>query len=376
MRRDTGRRSWVSLLFPALLLLTACAQPTSTAGEAIRIGVIVPQTSGMPGAARAVVEGAELAVAEINADRGIHGRRLALVTADDHGIPEDAARLVGELAAQGVVGIVGPLTDATAIAAAPAAERRRVVLITPGATAPLPYGGHYVFRTALPARTQAQALAAYLVEQLRVRRVAVVHDSNDYGTMVALAFDEAARAKGATITGRRLFRDGEKDFARHVQGAINDRAQAVFLAAYPDEGVLFLRQARAVTSGLLIAGSDALYTEDTATWAGAAANDLYVPAGFVPETPLPIVRAFVASYHERHGRIPDQFAAQAYDAVRVLAFALRRAGPDREKVRDVVGTLRRFPAVTGELSFDRWGDPVRDVIITRISGGRFITVGH
>src|SRR3989304_1347981 len=95
---------------------------------------------------------------------------------------------------------------------APAAERRRVVLITPGATAPLPYGGHYVFRTALPARTQAQALAAYLVEQLRVRRVAVVHDSNDYGTMVALAFEGAARAKGATITGRRLFRDGEQDF--------------------------------------------------------------------------------------------------------------------------------------------------------------------
>ncbi len=375
MRRDTGRRSWVSLLFPALLL-TACAQSASTAGEAISIGVIVPQTSGLPGAARAVVEGTELAVAEINADRGIHGRRLALVTADDHGIPEDAARLVGELAAQGAVGIVGPLIDATAIAAAPAAERSRVVLITPGATAPLPYGGHYVFRTALPARSQAEAMAAYLVAQLRVRRIAVVHDSNDYGTLVALAFEEAARAKGATITGRRLFRNGENDFARHVQGAINDRAQAVFLAAYPDEGALFLRHARAVSSGLLLAGSDAFYTEDTAAWAGAAANGLYVPAGFVPETPLPIVRAFVASYRDRYGRTPDQFAAQAYDAVRILAFALRRAGTDREKVRDVVATLRRFPAVTGELSFDRWGDPGRDVIITRISGGRFITVGH
>ncbi len=376
MRPDTGRRSWISLLFAALFLFTACTQSATTAGEAITIGVIAPQTSGLPGPARAVVEGAELAVAEINADRGIGGRRLALLVADDHGIPEDAARLVAELAGQGVVGIVGPLTDGTAIAAAPAAERGRVVLITPGATAPLPYGGHYVFRTALPARAQAQAMAAFLVDQLRVRRIAVVHDSNDYGTMVALAFEEAARAKGATITGRRLFRDGERDFGRHVQGAVNDRAQAVFLAAYPDEGALFLRQARAVAGGLLIAGSDALYTEDTATWGGAAANDLYVPAGFTPEVPLPIVRAFVAGFRERYGRTPDQSAAQAYDAIRILTFALRRGGPDRGKVRDIVAGLRRFPAVTGELSFDRWGDPVRDVIITRISGGRFIMVGH
>jgi len=374
MKPDTGRRSWV-LALAALLLLPACAGGLTTAADALTLGVIIPQTSGTPAAARSVAEGAELAAAEINASRGIRGRRLALVTVDDRGTPEDAARLVEQLAAQGVVGIVGPVTDATVLAAAPAAERRRIVIISPGATVPLPYGGHFVFRTALPARTQAQALAAYLAEGLRIRRVAIVHDSNDYGTMVAQAFAEAVRARGLTITSRRLYRDGESDFARHVQGVVSERAQALFVAGYPDEATVLIRQVRAAVRGLVIAGSDALYMEDTATWAGAAANDLHVPAGFVPDTPLPMVRGFVGAYRDRFGRVPDQFAAQAYDAVRIFAFALRRAGTDREQIRDAVASLRRFPGVTGEVGFDRFGDPIRTVMITRLSGGRFVAVG-
>ncbi len=375
MRPASVRRPWASLLLPALLLITACGPRMTTAGTAVSVGLIIPETSGIPSAARAVAQGAELAVSEINAERGIPGRRLTLVTGDDRGIPEDAARLVELLTAQGVVAFVGPVIDAAVIAASPVAERLRVVLISPGATTPLPYGGHYVFRTALPARAQAQALAGYLADALRVRRIAIVHDSNEYGTMVALAFEEAARSRGMTITSRRLYRDGDTDFARHVRGVVEEHAQALFVAGYPDEAAVLIRQARAAVRGLIIAGSDALYSEDTATWGGAAANDLYVPAGFVPETPLPLVRAFVGRYRDRYGRAPDQYAAQAYDAIRILAFALRRAGPDRQKVRDVVATLRRFPAVTGELSFDRYGDPVRDVIITRISSGRFVTVG-
>ncbi len=363
-------------MLPLALLLPACAPAASTAGAALTLGVIAPPADGMPGAAAAVLEGAELAASQINADGGVRGRPLVLLRVEERAVPEEAPQHVAALAMRGVVAVLGPLGDASVIAAAPAAERHRLVLITPGAAVPLPYGGHYVFRTALPAHSQAQAVAAYLVERLGARRIAVVHDSNAYGTTVALAFEQAARARGATVTGRRLFRQGERDFTRHVQGALAERAQAVFLAAYPAEGALFLRQARAAALDLPLAGGGALYTEDTTTWAGDAANGLYVPAGFLPEAPLPVVRGFVTAYRKRYGRAPGQVAAQAYDAVRVLAFALRRAGTDRERVRDAVAALRRFPAVTGDLAFDRWGDPLRAVVVTRISGGRFVAVRH
>ncbi len=193
MMKDTGRRSWAFLLL-GLVLLTACGPEGGSSG-AIRLGLIVPHSSDIPGIARAVSEGAELAVAEINEGRGIHGRRLTVLATDDRGDPAESARLVADLAAQGVVAILGPVTDGGVIAASPVAERARVVIISPGATAPLPYGGHFVFRTAVPAGTQARAMAAYLVDRLRARRIAVVHDSNEYGSLVALAFEQAVRER-------------------------------------------------------------------------------------------------------------------------------------------------------------------------------------
>ncbi|MDQ7850113.1 MAG: ABC transporter substrate-binding protein [Armatimonadota bacterium] len=365
-----SRPPWGLLL--SVLLLPACAPAASTAGAALTLGVIVPPAEGTRGAA-AFLEGAELAAGQINADGGVRGRPLVLLRLEERAI-ESAPQLVAALAARGAVAVLGPLGDASAVAAAPAAERHRLVLITPGAAVPLPYGGHYVFRTALPAHSQAQAVAAHLVDRLGARRIAVVHDSNAYGTMVALAFEQAVRARGAVVTGCRLFRQGERDFTRHLRGALAEGAQAIFLAAYPPEGALFLRQARAAAPGLPVGAGGALYTEDTSTWAGTVANDLYVPAGFLPDVPLPLVRSFVAAYRERYGRTPEQIAAQAYDAVRVLAFALRRAGADRERMRNAVATLRRFPAVTGNLTFDRFGDPLGAVVVARLSGGRFVAV--
>jgi len=362
------------LLLVLVLLLPACAPAAYTAGTPLALGVILPTQAGMPRTATAALEGAELAVSQINAEGGVHGRPLVMLRGEGSALPEDAPQLVAMLAARGVVAVLGALTDASAVAAAPAAEHHRLVLITPGAAVPLPYGGHYVFRTALPAHSQAQPVAAYLVERLGARRIAVVADSSIYGTMVALAFEQAVRARGAVITARRLFRQGERDFTRHLRGALAERAQAVFLAAYPAEGALFLRQAHALAPHLPIGGSGALYTEDTTAWAGAAANGLYVPAGFLPESPLPLVRSFVAAYRERYGHTPEQVAAQAYDAVRVLAFALRRAGTDREGVRDAVAAVRRFPGVTGDLTIDRFGDPLRAVVVRRVSRGRFVAV--
>ncbi len=375
MKRDAGGSWWWALpVLPIILLQVACSQSLNPASTPIGVGLIVPLTSGVPAAARSVVEGAELAAEEVNAAGGVQSRRLTLATVDDHGVPEDAVRLFEQLAGQGVVGVVGPVTDAPTIAASAAAERLKVVLISPGATAVLPYGGHFVFRTALPAKTQAQALARYLTGDLRIQRIAIIHDSNEYGTSVAMAFAQAATARGATITSQRLYRDGDKDFTRHVKGTLEERAQLIFLAGYPDEGALVLRQFRSAGSTLTLAGSDALYSTDIPAWAGEAAEGLYVPAGFVPDTRLPVVRTFVTKYRTKYGREPSQYAAQAYDAVRLLVAVLRRAGDQRAKIRDGIAGLNRFPGVTGDLSFDRWGDPVRDVTIARLKGGTFAAV--
>ncbi len=355
------------------LVFAACSRgPLQSLTDApIKIGVIAPVTSGVAANARSVVEGAQLAVDEANADKGIRGRRLAVVIMDDRGVPGEAARHLEQLAAEGAVAVVGPVTDEATIAAAGVAARLKIVLLSPGATATLPYGGHFVFRTALPARTQAAAMAGFLADSLNLRRIAVSHDSNEYGTMVAQAFEEGLVARGIALTSRRLYRDGETDFARHVRGALAEQAQVLFVAGYPDEAVLLLRQVRSVSTTLVVAGSDALYSQDILDGAGASAEGFYVPTGFIADVRLPVVRTFVSGYEKKYGRAPDQFAAQAYDAVRVIVHAVRRSGPDRQAVRDTIATLKRFPGATGDLGFDRWGNPARDIVIARVKGGTF-----
>ena len=159
--------------------------------------------------------------------------------------------------------------------------RKVVEQALPGATAPLPYGGHYVFRVALPARRQAEALAAYLVRGAGLRRIAVIHSSGEYGTLLAAAFEEAVRAQGGAVTSRRLYRDGQRDFGRHVRGVLEDVPQALFIAGYPEDGARLVRALRAAAPHLVIVGGDTFHSQEFLALAGVAAEGVYAPAAFV-----------------------------------------------------------------------------------------------
>lgn len=358
----------------AALFAAGCGSPSLRAQEAVSIGMLVPLTSGVPGAARAAVQGAMLAAEEINGGGGAGGATMTLVVQDDHGNAEEAMRLFDGLLGRKVVAVVGPLTDATAAAVAPLAERAGVAVISPGATGTIPYAGSSVFRTSLPAQAQARALADYLVGTKRARRITVVHEGNDYGTLVAMAFTQRVRELRGEIVGTRLYRDGGRDFSRHANGVIADGADAVFIAGYPDEGALILAALKARGSEVPVVGSDALYSPDLIQWAKEAAEGVYLPAAFVASESIPSVQEFVGKYRRKYNNeLPDHYAAQAYDAVKILTSAVRR-NRNPAAIRTALQGLRRFPGATGEITFDRWGAPDRPVAIAHVKAGQFVLV--
>ncbi|MGH2403197.1 MAG: ABC transporter substrate-binding protein [bacterium] len=367
MRATVG----VGLVLAIALGVAGCGSRTLRAQDAVSIGVIAPLNSGVPAAARAAVQGATLAAEEVNAAGGIGGASVSLVILDDRGSPDEAARHFEQLVARKVVAVVGPLTDATAIAVAPIAERAKVVAISPGATGTIPYAGSSFFRTALPAESQARALAEFVVQTKRARRVSIIQDGNEYGTLVVLAFSQRIHALGGEVVGTRYYHDGDVAFERHATGVVADGADAIFIAGYPDEGVPILGALRARGVRAVVIGSDALYSPDLLFGAKEAANELYLPAGFVHSEPLPAIQKFVGAYRKRFNEAPDQYAAQAYDAVKMLVAAVRRSGRDPATIRASLQGLRRFPGVTGEITFDRWGAPDRSVAIVQVQGGRF-----
>jgi branched-chain amino acid transport system substrate-binding protein len=367
-----GRTIPVWAVICAALVATGCSGG-ARAQESLAIGVLVPLTSGVPGAARAASQGAQLAAEEANAGGGLGGATLALLVQDDRGSADEAVRLFDELRAKKVVAVVGPLTDATAAAVAPSAERVGIVVISPGATGTIPYSGSAIFRTSLPAQAQARALADYLAGTRRARRISLIHEGNDYGTLVAMAFAQRVRELRAEVVGTRLYRDGDTDFTRHASGVLADAADAIFIAGYPDEGAHILRALRGRGIAVPVAGSDALYSPDLIEWAGEAAEGVLLPAAFVATEPIPSVQEFVGKYRRKFNEAPDHYAAQGYDAVKILASIVRR-NRTPAAVRTALQGLRRFPGATGEITFDRWGAPDRPVAIARVKSGEFVVV--
>jgi branched-chain amino acid transport system substrate-binding protein len=370
IRVRDARHGAVGLVLVALMTTAGCGGTGLQAQEAITVGVILPFTSGVPGAARAAQQGAALAADERGARRASEAT-VTLIVEDDRGSPIEAARAFQRLLDRGVVASVGPLTDLTVTAVAPLAERAKVAVVSPGATGTIPYAGSSVFRTSLPAQAQARVLAEYLVHTLRARRISIIHEGNDYGTMVAMAFATRARELQAEVVGTRLYRDGDTEFTRHANGVLADGADAVFVAGYPDEGARILAALRERGVQARIVASDAMYSTDLLEWAKDAAEGVLVPAAFVPSEPIPAVADFVDKYRRRFNATPDHFAAQGYDAVKVLLFAARRAGRDPAAVRAALAGVRRFPGVTGEITFDRFGAPDRPVAIARVRAGAF-----
>jgi branched-chain amino acid transport system substrate-binding protein len=357
------------------LLASGCGRSSLRAQEAITVGMLAPLTSGVPGAARAAVQGATLAVEEINGAGGLGGASVTLAVEDDRGSVDEVARKFDRLMQRKVLAIIGPLTDATATAVAPLAERTGMAVISPGATGTIPYAGSAVFRTSLGAQAQARILAEFLVQVRKARRIAAIHERNDYGTLITMAFTQRLRELGAEVVGSRLYKDGDTHFERHATGVVGDGAQAVFIAGYPDEGALILTALRERGVGVPIAGADALFSPDLLEWAPQAAEGLYLPAPFVATEPLPAVQEFVGRYRKRYNNeTPDHFAAQAYDATKILASAIRRGGRTAAAVRSALQGLRRYPGVTGEITFDRFGTPDRPVSIVQVQKGQFVVV--
>jgi branched-chain amino acid transport system substrate-binding protein len=370
MRMWNHSRLAIGLTIVLAATAAGCGAPALQIQEPVKIGVLAPLNSGVAAAARATVQGATLAIDELNGSRGA-GAPITLVVQDDRGNVEEAARQFEGLVAQRVAAIVGPLTDATAIAVAPLAERAGVALVSPGATGTIPYAGSSFFRTALPAESQARALAEFAIQTKRARRVSIIQDGNEYGTLVALAFSQRVRAMRGEIVGTRLYKDGQTDFSRHANGVVADGADAVLIAGYPDEGALILAALKNRGARLTVLGSDALYSTDLLTWARGATDDLYLPAPFVASEPLPAVQDFVARYRRKFNETPDHFAAQGYDAVKMIVSAIRQSGSTPAAVRAALQGMRRFPGVTGEISLDRWGAPTRPVGIARVRIGQF-----
>lgn len=349
-----------------VLAMTACGgektpTPNQDETETIRIGGIGPLSGGYANYGFSVKNGAQLAVDEINAAGGINGKQVELSFQDSQADPESAVNAYGKLMDWGMqVSLGGVLSGETASIVA-AAREDNVMLITPSGSADKCIDGNSrAFRVCFYDSFQGAAAAQYIKNNNMVDTVGILYQSDvDYSVGLYNAFVEECGKSGITIAETQTFTDATKtDFSTQINALVNSGVKLVFIPFYAEEASTFLTQARGkFADDVYFFGADGLdgilgKVEQDPT----IANNVLMLTPFAADDPAENVQAFVKAYQAAYNATPDQFAADAYDAVYVIKAAVEKAGTtDGDAMAAAMASLE-VAGVTGTMTWNADGN--------------------
>lgn len=324
-------------------------------------------------------KGMDLAVEELNAGGGVMGRPLKLLRMDDQESVDRGRIIAQELGRNpDVVAVIGHLHSYVTVAAAPIYDLSGLLLVSATSTSPelTRQGYGRVFRTVFNDTEVGKQMAQYAVDKGH-KRMVIYYARNEYGRELANAFEEQAASRGAQIVSRESYDPNLSANPVAAEQTVSTwkswEFDAVFIAGQDEQSALLVAELRRQGIDVPVLGSDALATPVFLQKGGPAVEGTVIATAFHPDAPDPEVRRFDAAFEKRYGAKPDVGAALGYDAVRVLAQAMREAqSTEPDKVAAAMHRLTGFRGVTGAFSFDEAGNlvgmPIRRIVVR---GGRF-----
>lgn len=360
----------------ALLLSLALLAPFARAAEApIKVGEYASLTGKDASFGQSQHKGVLLALEELNAAGGVLGRPLEVIAEDNQTKSGESATVAKKLLARDkVVALIGEVTSSRSLEVAPLAQAAKVPMIAPGATNPaVTEKGNYIFRVCFIDPFQGTVMAKFAKDELKVKRVALLTSvSSAYSVGLSKFFRETFTAGGGTIVADQKFNEGDKDFRAQLTAIKAANAEAIFVPGYYTEAALVARQARTLGLTQPLFGGDGWESEKLLEIGGSALDGTYYSTHFTPENQDPAVVAFVRKFRTRwNGETPDAYAALGYDALYILADAIRRAGgTDGAKLRDALAATRNFAGASGVTTLDANRNASKPATIIAIKGGR------
>lgn len=346
-----------------VLAMAACGgEPANNGGNdtpdatTVKIGGIGPLTGPYANYGLSEKYGAELAVKEINEAGGINGKQIELSYQDSQGESESAVNAYGKLMDWGMnISLGGVLSGETASIVA-AARDDDVLLLTPSGSADKCIDGNSLaFRVCFYDSFQGAAAAQYIKDNDIVDTVGVLYQSDvDYSVGLYNAFVEKCGELGITIAETQTFTSTTStDFSTQVNALVASGAKLVFIPIYAEEASTFLTQARGkFADDVYFFGADGLdgilgKVEQDPT----IANNVLMLTPFSADNPAENVQSFVKKYQEAYGATPDQFAADAYDAIYVIKAAVEKAGSTSGAALASALTSLTVEGVTGTMTW-------------------------
>ncbi|MQR01719.1 ABC transporter substrate-binding protein [Glaciimonas soli] len=370
------------------LVLSATLAHSALAAD-VKLGLAAALTGPAAKYGVAIKNGFTLAADEVNAQGGVNGNKLVLVVADEQGKKEEAINVFKKLIFQDKVLLVfGPTLSNSAFAADPIANASKVVAFGTSNTADgITAMGPFTFRNSVMEADVLPITTKAAVKHFGLKKVAIIYGNDDAFTKSGYDVFKATLAQqNVPVTTTEAYAKGDVDFKAQLTKIKASNPDAIVCSCLTEEAANIILQTRSLGMKQPFIGGNGLNSPKLFEIAKTAGDGTIMGSPWSSENMTPANKAFMAAYKAKFGSDPDQFAAQAYDALHVVAAALKNVKltanlpADRIALRDALPAVkidgatgkfafRKAPAVKGkEVGYDAQ----QDAIVNIAEGGKFV----
>jgi branched-chain amino acid transport system substrate-binding protein len=374
---------------------SAAATTSSTAKAATPAGSGTPAGGGATGPAKTVKLGAvlsltadaqvygtvqqnavKMAVDEVNSGNVIPGVQLSLIVEDDASKKDQGITAFDKLIkTDQVIAIIGPTLSNTAVATDPSAQQAGVPVLGVSTTADgITTIGDFIFRDSLAEAQVIPVTIKTAKEKLTLKKVGIIYGNDDAFTKSGFdVFKKALDDNGIQSSTPQTYAKGDTDFSAQLTEIKGGNPDAIVVSALANEGTLIVKQARDLGFKGALIGGNGLNSPAIIKGAGPAAEGVIVGAAWNSANDTPENQKFIAAYKAKYNADPDQFAAQAYTGIYIMADALKRAGAsaDRKALRDALAQTKDLTTPLGKFSFTPQRDAAHPPVIQVVKNGKF-----
>lgn len=363
-----------SLVAISLLCIASSLGCNKSDKNVLLIGEYGSLTGGTATFGQSTHNGIKLATEEINAQGGLLGKKVKILTEDDQSKPEEAKTAALKLIRQNnVIALLGEVASSRSLAAAPEAQRAKIPMISPASTNPkVTEVGDYIFRACFVDTFQGSSMAKFAYNNLKLKNVAILKDiKNDYSVGLADFFEKTFKDLGGNIVAVESYSEGDIEFRAQLTAIKAKNPDGIYIPGYYTEVGLIARQARELGLQVPLMGGDGWDSPKTIEIGGHAVNGSYFSNHYAEDDPNPIIQNFIQKYKTKYGIVPDAMAVLGYDAANILFDSIKRANSaDPTLIRDAIAQTKDFPGVTGSITMDADRNAKKRIVIMKIDNGK------
>ncbi len=335
---------------------TALFFGTMSANADILIATAGPMTGQYASFGEQMQNGAEQAVADINAAGGVLGEDLGLAVGDDACDPKQAVAIANQFVNDGVVFVAGHFCSGSSIPASQVYDEEGILQISPASTNPAltDEGGPGVYRVCGRDDQQGLVAGGFMADNFGDMNIAIVHDKTAYGKGLADETRAALNNAGVTEAMYEAYTAGEKDYSALVSKLKAEDIDVLYVGGYHTEAGLMVRQMREQGMETVLMSGDALVTDEYWSITGDAGEGTLMT--FSPDPRKNPAAADIVEAFRAKGVEPEGYVLYTYAAIQAWAQAVEAAGTtDFDAVIEALNT-GTFDTVLGEIGFDEKGD--------------------